>query len=49
MSFSIILEKFNRVLTGRKSAFDMGSPFLKPDVTSDFLSISGKVHFLYSC
>ena len=29
MSFSKIFEKFDRVLTGGKSVFDVGSPFLK--------------------
>ena len=29
MSFSKILEKLDRVLTGRLCVFDMGSPFLK--------------------
>ena len=42
MSFSKILEKFDSVLTGRWSVFDVGLPFLKTGVTSDFLSINGK-------
>ena len=29
MSFSKILEKLDKVLTGRQSVFDVGSPFLK--------------------
>ena len=29
MSFSKILEKLDRVLTGRLCVFDVGSPFLK--------------------
>ena len=46
MSFSKTLEKFDRVLTGRYSVSDVGSPFLKTAVTSDFLSIYGKVPLL---
>ena len=46
MTFSKNFEKFDRVLTGRQSAFDMGSTFLKAGVMSDFLSISGKVLLL---
>ena len=41
MSFSQIFEKFDRVLTG-----DAGLPFLKTGVTTNFLSISGKVPLL---
>ena len=36
MNFSKMLEKFDRVLTGRWSVFDMRSPFVKTGVTSDF-------------
>ena len=46
MSLLKILGKLDRVLTGRKSVFDVGSSFLKTGVTSDFLSISGKVPLL---
>ena len=46
MSFSKILEKLDRVLTGRWSVFDVGSTFLKTGVTSDFLGISGKMPLL---
>ena len=46
MRFSKISEKFDRVLAGRSSIFDVGSSFLKTGVTSDFLSISGKMPLL---